>query len=125
MSGIVRDLIAHARHQYERSAIFELCMQLPFETQKDVALRAPVIRDIARRVLHHADANDTAQVFRIMRALNTTSNRAGYERLLSTPAGGRIAYQRMEFAECLTNPAYIGQFPAGSVGAAYARAAPP
>lgn len=72
-----------------------------------------------RRLL--ADANDTAQVFRIMRALNTKSNRAGYERLLSTPAGGRIAYQRIELADRLTDPAYVAQFAAGSVGAAYAQ----
>jgi len=71
-----------------------------------------------RRLL--ADANDTAQVFRIMRALNTRSNRAGYERLLSTPEGGRIAYQRLELAERLADRTYIASCPAHSVGAAYA-----
>lgn len=70
-----------------------------------------------RRLL--ADANDTAEVFRIMRALNTSSNRAGYDRLLSTPEGGRIAYQRAELAEWLANPSHTRRFPAGSVGAAY------
>lgn len=70
-----------------------------------------------RRLL--ADANDTAEVFRIMRALNTSSNRAGYDRLLSTPQGGRLAYQRVELADRLSNPAYLARFPAGSVGAAY------
>jgi ubiquinone biosynthesis protein COQ4 len=67
-----------------------------------------------------ADANDTAQVFRIMRALNITSNRAGYERLLRTPTGGRIAYERVELAQRLIDPAYVSQFAPGSVGAAYA-----
>jgi len=70
-----------------------------------------------RRLL--ADANDTAEVFRIMRALNTSSNRAGYERLLSTPEGGRIAYQRVELAERLTDPAYLRRFPSRSLGDAY------
>jgi ubiquinone biosynthesis protein COQ4 len=70
-----------------------------------------------RRLL--ADANDTAEVFRIMRALNTSSNRAGYERLLRTAEGGRIAYQSVELAERLTDPTYLRRFPTGSVGAAY------
>jgi ubiquinone biosynthesis protein COQ4 len=70
-----------------------------------------------RRLL--ADASDTAQVFRIMRALNTKSNRAGYERLLSTPDGGRLAYERVELAERLADPAFVDGFPARSVGAAY------
>jgi ubiquinone biosynthesis protein COQ4 len=71
-----------------------------------------------RRLL--ADASDTAQVFRIMRALNTSSNRAGYGRLLGTPEGGQIAYHRVELAQRLSDPAYIGQFPAHSVGGVYA-----
>jgi len=70
-----------------------------------------------RRLL--ADASDTAQVFRIMRALNTKSNRAGYDRLLSTPEGGRLAYERVELAERLADRAYIDSLPAKSVGAAY------
>jgi ubiquinone biosynthesis protein COQ4 len=75
----------------------------------------------ALRSVRHllADANDTAQVFRIMRALNTKSNRAGYERLLSTPEGGRLAYQRTELSERLADRAYVDSFPAQSVGAAY------
>ncbi|MET1755210.1 Coq4 family protein [Novosphingobium sp. RD2P27] len=72
-----------------------------------------------RRLL--ADANDTTQVFRIMRALNASSNRAGYDRLLRTSEGGRIAYSRVELAPRLTDVDYVAQFPAGSVGAAYGR----
>jgi ubiquinone biosynthesis protein COQ4 len=68
-----------------------------------------------------ADANDTAQVFRIMRALNTASNRAGYERLLRTVAGGRMAYRRVELAPLLCDPDFIGRFAPGSVGDAYGR----
>lgn len=71
-----------------------------------------------RRLL--ADANDTAQVFRIMRALNTGSTKKGYERLLRTAEGGRIAYQRPELAARLSDPAFVNSFPQGSVGAAYA-----
>jgi ubiquinone biosynthesis protein COQ4 len=91
-----------------------------------VAARAPITprKDwstalvAVRRLL--ADANDTAQVFRIMRALNATSNGKGYEQLLRTAEGGRIAYQRMELRELLSDPAYVARFEAGSVGAAYA-----
>jgi ubiquinone biosynthesis protein COQ4 len=70
-----------------------------------------------RRLLSNTD--DTVQVFRIMRALNVGTTKSGYERLLTTAEGGRIAYQRLELAELLSDPEFIGRFPAGSVGAAY------
>jgi ubiquinone biosynthesis protein COQ4 len=66
-----------------------------------------------------SDANDTAQVFHIMRALNAGTARKGYERLLQTPQGGRLACQQLELAARLSDPAYIASLPEGSVGAAY------
>ena len=66
-----------------------------------------------------ADADDTAQVFRIVRALNGDTAKKGYERLLRSAQGGRIAYQRVELAPLLSDPDYIGRFAQGSVGAAY------
>jgi len=66
-----------------------------------------------------ADKEDTRQVFEIMRALNGSSTAKGYHRLLSTPEGGRIAYQREEFAARLMDDAWLDSFPAGTVGAAY------
>ena len=71
-----------------------------------------------RRLL--ADTNDTTQVFRIMSALNAGTVRAGYDRLLRTTEGGRIAYARVELAALFSDPDFVGRFPAGSVGAAYA-----
>lgn len=71
-----------------------------------------------RRLL--ADAGDTAQVFRIMRALNVDTARKGYTRLLGTVEGGRLAYARVELAEKLSDPSYVAQFAEGSFGAAYA-----
>lgn len=71
-----------------------------------------------RRLL--SDTNDTAQVFRIMRALNAGSAKAGYNRLLGTMEGGRIAYRRIELAERFSDAAFVASFPQGSVGAAYA-----
>lgn len=66
-----------------------------------------------------ADGNDTEQVFRIMRALNGPSMPRNYSRLLGTPEGRRMAYQRIELAEKLCDPAYIASFAPGTVGATY------
>lgn len=66
-----------------------------------------------------ADKEDTAQVFEIMRALSGKAVANGYSRLMSTPEGGRIAYEREEFAERLSDPAWLARFGSGTVGAAY------
>jgi ubiquinone biosynthesis protein COQ4 len=66
-----------------------------------------------------ADGNDTEQVFKIMRALNGPSMPRNYSRLLGTPDGRRMAYQRIELAEKLSDPAYIASFAPGTVGATY------
>ena len=70
-----------------------------------------------RRLL--ADKEDTAQVFEIMRALNGASTAKGYHRLLTTRDGGRIAYERVEFAARLMDDAWLDSLPDGSVGAHY------
>ncbi|HTW36506.1 MAG TPA: Coq4 family protein [Rhizomicrobium sp.] len=70
-----------------------------------------------RRLL--ADPNDTAQVFRVMAALNGGTSAKNYRRLLQTPEGGRIAYARVELVDRLTDRAFLSQFAPGTVGAAY------
>lgn len=70
-----------------------------------------------RRLLR--DKEDTAAVFEIMRALNGRSTARGYHRLLRQPAGGRLAYDRLELSERLNDPAYLAALPDGSVGAGY------
>ena len=70
-----------------------------------------------RRLL--ADKEDTRQVFEIMRALNGKSTARGYIRLLETPEGGRMAFERQEFADRLMDDAWLDSLPEGSVGAAY------
>lgn len=65
------------------------------------------------------DKEDTHAVFEIMRALTGDSIARGYQRLLDTPGGGRIAYERQEFAAKLMDDAWLDSLPAGSVGAAY------
>lgn len=70
-----------------------------------------------RRLL--ANGDDTTQVFRIMRALNGDVTQRNYRRLLTVPGGGRLAYQRIELAQKLTDRAWIDSFAEGTVGAAY------
>ncbi len=70
-----------------------------------------------RRLL--ADKDDTAQVFEIMRALNGPATRNGYLRLIGSAQGGRIAYQRRELAEVLSDRAALARLPADSVAAHY------
>ena len=65
------------------------------------------------------DKEDTTAVFEIMRALNGNSTARGYQRLLTTVEGGRLAYQRQEFATKLMDDAWLNSLPDGSVGAAY------
>ena len=65
------------------------------------------------------DKEDTTAVFEIMRALNGTSTAKGYLRLLETQQGGRIAFERQEFANLLMDDAWLDSLPEGSVGAAY------
>lgn len=65
------------------------------------------------------DKEDTHAVFEIMRALTGDSIAKGYQRLLNTPGGGRIAYERQEFAAKLMDDAWLDNLPEGSVGAAY------
>jgi len=66
-----------------------------------------------------ANKEDTSQVFAIMHALDGDACKHDYIRLLSTPDGGRIAYERAELSEKLMDDAWRASFPPGSVGAAY------
>jgi ubiquinone biosynthesis protein COQ4 len=62
-----------------------------------------------------ANRQDTAQVFVIIRSLAGRSVERGYRRLLNTPQGGRIAYERRELVGRLADPAWLANFPSGSV----------
>jgi ubiquinone biosynthesis protein COQ4 len=67
------------------------------------------------------DKENTALVFKISHALDGDAYKVDYIRLLSMPDGGRIAYERAELADKLTDDAYRASFPPGSVGAAYVK----
>jgi ubiquinone biosynthesis protein COQ4 len=66
-----------------------------------------------------ADSDDTHQAFLIMRALNADTPARQYRKLLGSPGGGRIAYQRLELSELFSQPGFIESFEPGTVGAAY------
>jgi ubiquinone biosynthesis protein COQ4 len=66
-----------------------------------------------------ADKEDTAAVFDLMRALAGKALPNGYARLLKTPRGGRIAYERDELNDRLMDRAWLESFAPGTVGAAY------
>ncbi|WP_423604731.1 Coq4 family protein [Sphingomonas sp. MS122] len=83
----------------------------PRKREWGTALRALV------RLLGNAD--DTVQVFRIMRALNGDTVQKNYRRLLTSKEGGRLAYQRIELSQRFSDRAWIDSLPEGSVGAAY------
>src|SRR5580765_6138462 len=55
--GVVGYLIAHPRTQREDPAVSQLGVELALGTKQDVPLDAPMIGEIARRVLHHAHAD--------------------------------------------------------------------
>ena len=73
--------------------------------------------DAMRRLM--VDNEDTSQVYALMNALDGNAYEVDYVRLLSTPEGGRIAYERVELADKLMDEAWRATFPPGSVGAAY------
>ena len=54
-----------------------------------------------------------------MRALSSDKPPAGYARLISTPAGGKLAYDRVELCERFGDDAWLDDFVPGTVGAAY------
>ncbi len=65
------------------------------------------------------DKEDTAQVFEIMRALNGRSTMTGYQRLLRSAAGGRLAYQCEELIDHLDDDDAMRAYAPGSVGGEY------
>ena len=66
-----------------------------------------------------ANGDDTAQVFRIMRALNVGSAPRGYARMIATPEGGKLAVKQVELAQRFTDRVWVNGFAPGTVGAAY------
>ena len=98
----------------------------PLRAATAVAPDTPIQRPrrrwgVAFRALRRlmADKDDTGQVFEIMAALNGDSTAKNYQRLLRTPRGGRLAYEREELASRLMDNAWLDSFAPGTVGAVY------
>jgi ubiquinone biosynthesis protein COQ4 len=88
----------------------------------DVPIERPVRRwGVALTALWRllSDKDDTGQVFEILGALNGDSTVRNYARLLRTPRGGRLAYERLELANRLMDDAWLNSFAAGTVGGVY------
>lgn len=67
-----------------------------------------------------ADPQDTPQVFIIMRALNAGEAPKNFRKLMQTPEGPRLAYERVELAsQRFSDAEWLAQFGPGTVGAAY------
>ncbi|HSI16124.1 MAG TPA: Coq4 family protein [Sphingomonas sp.] len=77
----------------------------------------PTAFDAIRKLL--ANGDDTTQVFRIMRSLNVGATPKSYAQFIATEEGGRMAYERVELAQVLSQPGFARQFAPGTVGAAY------
>ena len=55
--GLVGYLVAHAGLEQELPAIFEFSIELALEAKQDVALGAPMVGQVPRRIFHHPHAN--------------------------------------------------------------------
>jgi ubiquinone biosynthesis protein COQ4 len=73
--------------------------------------------DAIKKLLSNGE--DTVQVFRIMRALNTGSTEWGYAKLLESEEGGRIALEQANLAQRFSDRDWVNSFAPGTVGAAY------
>ena len=55
--SVICNLIAHSWFENERTTVFELCAKLTFKAKENVALCAPVVSKVPRRVFDHSDSN--------------------------------------------------------------------
>ena len=96
-------------------------MNMPGVIAEAPTVKSPRRWGVALKALQRllADKEDTGQVFEIMAALNGDSTARGYQRLLETPQGGRLAYERLELAPRLMDNAWLDSFAPSTVGAAY------
>ncbi|AIU88083.1 hypothetical protein BCS7_07965 [Pectobacterium odoriferum] len=54
---VIRNLIAHSRFKDKNTTVVQFCMKLAFKAQQNMPFRAPVIGQIARRVLNNTNPN--------------------------------------------------------------------
>lgn len=89
---------------------------------------APEIKDSAwyqPRAAMHAiralmqDPEDTAQVFRVIKAMSGPSRAKSYKRFCKTAVGRRVLANRESLADCLNDRDALRAMPDGSLGRAY------
>lgn len=80
----------------------------------------PLVAASAMRTLV-GDPDDTAQVFRIIRALSGDSFERLYQRVLADPGGGRVLAERRAILSTLTNRDRLRQLADGTLGREYLR----
>ncbi len=85
----------------------------PRPIQPLVALRA--MRDLL------ANPDDTALVFRIIRALSGNSFERLFQRVLADPTGGVVLNEKRDILPVLQNRERLRELPAGTLGREYAR----
>src|SRR5882757_7770474 len=63
LAVVVSNLIAHARRKLERAPVLQIRHQFAVDAEDDVPLGAPVVGDVARRIVHQPYA-DVAELLR-------------------------------------------------------------
>ena len=53
--GVVSNLVTHARREHEIATVLQFCVQFAADAKQYVSIAAPVIREVASRVIDHAD----------------------------------------------------------------------
>ncbi len=79
--------------------------------QPRVAMRA------MRKLMENGE--DTAQVFRIIRAMSGPARKKHFKRFIKTPVGRRVMATRQSLADRLNDRDALGAMPDGSLGRAY------
>jgi len=91
------------------------------ETQPDIEDSAWYQPRVAMRAIRALmeDPEDTAQVFRVIRAMSGPSRMKGFKRFIKTPVGRRVLAARHDLADHLNDREALRALPEGSLGRAY------
>jgi hypothetical protein len=83
--GTIPNLITHARREHHDTSISQLGVEDSFQAEQNVPLLAPVVGEVARGVIDHANA-DRAQLARAPRGGTRRTRMLGRREL--RPVGG-------------------------------------
>lgn len=57
--GVVGDLVGDARSQSKPASVFQFRVEFPLNAEQHVPFRAPVVRELTRRIFNHPHADRT------------------------------------------------------------------